>query len=80
MPDAALKQNAVAAEELERLNEQLDQGLERERYMHEQQLEERQRVERLAGVMQTLSELTEALPDFGCGRYHDRCRSRAAMG
>jgi len=65
---AALKQKAVTAtelrlraEELERLNEQLNLGRERERLLHEQQLEERHRVERLALVMKTLSVLSHKI-------------------
>jgi len=65
---AALKQKAVAAtelkhraEELERLNEQLTEGLERERRLHESRLEERHRVERLALVMKTLSVLSHKI-------------------
>jgi len=65
---AALKQKAVAADELrwraaelERLNKQLNLGLERERSLHEQQLEERHRVERLALVMKTLSVLSHKI-------------------
>jgi signal transduction histidine kinase len=49
------------AEQLERLNEQLNQGLERERHLRGQQLEERHRVERLALVMKTLSVLSHKI-------------------
>jgi len=61
----ALKQKAMAAEELrlraeelERLNEQLNEGLAREQELREQQLEERHRLERLALVMKTLRALS----------------------
>jgi len=64
----ALKQKAVAAdelrrraEELERLNEELNRGRERERRMQEQQAQERHRVERLALVMKTLSVLSHKI-------------------
>ena len=65
---AALKQRAVAADELrrraeqlERLNEQLNQALDRERHTREERLEERHRVERLALVMKTLSVLSHKI-------------------
>ncbi len=65
---AALKQKAVVAdeqrtrvEELERLNEQIRRGRDRERRMHDQQVEDRYRAERLALVMKTLSVLSHKI-------------------
>ena len=65
---AALKEKAVAAdelrqraEELERLNEQIKLGRGRERRLHERQVDDRYRAERLALVMKTLSVLSHKI-------------------
>jgi signal transduction histidine kinase len=65
---AALKQKAAAAtelrrraDELERLNEQLNAGVQREQELREQQLEERCRLERIALVMKALGVLSHKI-------------------